>query len=626
MPQADDPPGAASPPPESLRRRRLAEVCRRWHRTESPRQRDDWRLAPRDAVGRVSGFFGMVSSLLLIPFSQAIYPLEMFDVPVAVTLLPFRPRALTLLALLALINAWLLDGHLDRRTPRPATVRPWVRRLRLLACSLPLVGRYALPGWRWLLARRPRWAFREPPSAVILDADSAGDEVDELRWRLTSKLSAIGDRLHRRLTTQTGLGLLAVANAVALVLLVFGTASATPTSGQRLTIAMLAIPFHLLAFGDVLMHQVAEARRQGAVSWGFVPHALLALLWLAPVPYLALAGLAPLFLHWLVTEGTSPAESTLVQRAFAQRREGAGLPSGLTLEEAVRRGWQGITGRERWRQPASTLTPSAEQTRTDERLQWLYRVRSILLAFDAMAVWWLVLNFAPPAWHPVARSSLAVAAEIAALLCLLGVMVMIVYLARLVLRNLGPLAVLDRHPYAQYLAASQLSLATGLWLGPPLFDGDRAEIAAILSVIGTLGLLAAFSVFVLGIWLPGGERSEKPYHGLLALLGFLAIAMAGQTLRQDPSYAQGVMTFLMALTWSSPLWGLVLYRRLLPWLLRPFRPEQGLSRELPVRRRWAVLLLTFSVALPLGGVMIPLWIYVRHRRLPRWAREISAPE
>lgn len=592
----------------------MRRLYRRWRRTDRPLQASLWQLTPLRATLRISGFFAIAASVLLIPFSQAIYPLTFAPgVPAAVTLFPFRPRAWLFLAALALVNAWLLDRLLARRTPRPATVRPWLRGLRPVACAVPLLNLYAIPAWRLLLERRPRWAFGEPGEGPLHRSRAAG--FGSLGRRLLSTSHHAADRLNRKLATETGLGFLSVGSAVALALLVFGTASASPTAAQRRTIAFLAILFHLLAFADLLVHQLSEGRKQGAAGLSLLPYCLVATLWLIPVPYLALAGLVPLLLPALIAGNTSPREQTLVHHAFERRTAAPVLASGRTLEEFLQRLWADASAAEHRRQPASSLPPPAPLTWNEERLHWLYRIKSILLAFDAMALSWLALRLAPTAWRPRLSTAFATAADIAAVLCLLGALVMVVYFVHLARRHLGPLAALDRQPFAQYLAGSQLSLATGLLLGPALFYRDTETVAAVLQGIGALGCAAALLVFLLRGWLPGGERIEKPYLGLFALLGFLAIGGVGLTMERGPAYAERWTGVLAGLTCSSPLWGLVFYRSFLPWLLQPFTPEQAPPDELPARLRWTLLFLTLSVSLPLGGVMIPLWIYLRHRRL-----------
>lgn len=134
---------------------RLDRVCRRWQATpESPRQVHWWRPPPLELAGRVGLGIALVSSFLLIPFSQAIVPLD-FDgvLPKAVTLLPFEPALLAALLPLFLLNAWLIDSFLAQRTRIEARLKPSVRALRRLASGLPLVGFAVIPIWRWLLER-----------------------------------------------------------------------------------------------------------------------------------------------------------------------------------------------------------------------------------------------------------------------------------------------------------------------------------------------------------------------------------------------------------------------------------------------------------------------------------------
>ncbi len=618
---AEDPAAAEAKQPDRSEERRdsLGRIFRRWRRARRHLLQTNWWTEPPLLVcGRLGVLAGATSSVLLTAFTQAIVPLPATaNLPAVVTLLPFRLDILAALALLWLVNAWLIDRHLAQRTAREASVRPWLRVLRFCIAGIPLLGHYAIPGWRWILNREPEpaWAFRPaatprlPPSIRARFSGVATERVGSAAQRRRHL-----DDAGRRLTGDLSIGLLLLGNAVALGVAVFSATAEHPEPGQRLVVATLGGILHLLAFAAAAIFFFVEARRAETSRFGLWLYTSPALLWLLPIPYLALGGILVIWVQWLLAD-RSPQEGTLVHNAYTGR-EALYLPQGRTLEETVRRQWKGASRRERLRQPGATLPPPAEPTYAQDRLFWLYRIKSIVLAFDAMAVGWTALWIADrqPGWRAPAEQALDLIINASGVLCLLALLVMAVYFVALALRSAGPLAILDRHPYAQYAAITQFSWLAGLEVGRDLFEQEAEALARTLQAVGILGCLATFVAFVLRILLPGGERIRQPFHGLLGLVGFLAVGMAGQSGASDEAYAQGLMSWVTALALTVPLWHVLIGRFFLDWLLRPHEASDLRRGKLANGVRRTLQFLTATLVLPLGGLAIPLWIYVRHRK------------
>lgn len=608
--------------PSNRHRSRLRQIYLRWQQARRhPLAMDYWSEPLPVVAGRLGALLAFASSFLLIPFSQAIIPLsaEAKLPPVGITLLPFHPQAQVMLVLLFLINAWLLDRHLAQRTAQERRVCPWLRWLRFAACGIPLLGPFAILGWRWVLRQQPQWAFRDAkPVAPFLWTLWAPAVVSRWYFAVASRSRRYADMANRLLTTEVGIGFLQIANAIALGIAVWSRTTAHPEPAQRLLVAILGLLFHLVAFGGILLFLDSQAQRAQANGFSRWSYLSFSLLWLIPFPYFALGGLLGLVSVWMILD-TAPQERALIYQAYASHRTGF-LPFGLTFEETLRRQWRGASLRERLLQPGATLPPAVELTHAHERISWLYRVKSILLGFDAMALGWIALWFADwhPGWTVSIESTLNVVVSVSGLLCLLGMLIMATYLGAMALRSSGRFDFLEHHPYAQYLVITQLSLMMGLEVGQSLFHRDTDTLARTFQTVGFLGCSAAFVVFLLRIFLPGGERIKKPNSGILGVLGFLAIGGLGQGAVVDGMYAQGLMSWVQIFTIASPLLHVLFGRLFLSWLLRPFAARHLFVETLPVNIRRALRFLIVSLVLPLGGLAIPLWIYLRHRKWPSW--------
>jgi hypothetical protein len=67
----------------------------------------------------------------------------------------------------------------------------------------------------------------------------------------------------------------------------------------------------------------------------------------------------------------------------------------------------------------------------------------------------------------------------------------------------------------------------------------------------------------------------------------------------------------------SPLLGPLLGASALRWLLRPYSLSSLGRGQLPRHERRRVLAMAMTVLLPLGGMLVPWWIYLHHRCWPR---------
>jgi hypothetical protein len=557
--------------------------------------------------GEAAGWFAIVASVLLIPFTQALVSLPTdSELPPVVTLAPFHPPALLLLAGLWLLNALLLHPYLARCTPQEGRLRPWVRWLRFGVAGLPLLGSLVVVVWRLILDRQPKWAFEDTPRPRPLALGGF------LRMGFLEPIRHWVDRLSRGWTTDLGLGLLALGNTVVVGIALWSRISPAPEADQRMVLAVLAAGFHLLAFAAMAWSLYVEARQAEITGPAVAPHLLLAFCWLVPLPYLALFGLLGIWIRWWFFGNTSLQEQTLVHRAHAAT--GRLLPSlGRSLNETIRQAWRGAGWLERLRQPTRTLSAPVEPLHAEDRLLWLYRGKTLALAFDAAALAWIALSVATrnPGWLPRLERALDLGVLVGAILCVLALLGMAAYFVGLALRSLGPLAALDRHPLVQFLALSQFAWIAGLEAGRNLFHQDSEALAQTLMGVGMLGCVTIFVGFLLRIFLPGGERIQRPNDGLLGLVGFLAVGLLGQGVRQGDLDPSGLLRWAGFFVFTGPLWHLLIGWRLSGWFRRGL-DLPGSTATSPTDR-----VAHAALWLPLGGLAVPWWIYRRHRRSPR---------
>lgn len=578
-------------------RERLLAFYRGWHRALRRRRTPLWlrRTGFRDiTLGIVASSF-----LFLAPIDEALWP----GSPLA-GIFPWRqmaPPGLLVAAVLlgvCCVNTQVLYGALDGSMRTPGRYRPWIRLLLGLASGLPLFGLYTVPAWRWLQEAGPAWALHHRPRDAELSLSP-----------LAAASSSAGRTAER--TNSAGI----------LVWLFFGSIAALFLASlwiaQRLSghpaghrgLLALSVGLHLLGFTLLVFHLGQRAVRSVASSGRYAVLFALSFTYLIPSPYVPLLGIVPL----LVLDPVTARSHTLIWQALVRRETAGGLPLWLDLEEALRRGWDKLSWRERlWAPPKSVdRMRAAPYDRTQALVLKLYDLKTFALAFDAAALaygaGWLAAQ--RPRWAPALLTTHTSCLFLAAVLCAAALALALLHTTWVLLRLPGPLRRLDRRPYAPYLAKTQLALLAGLYLGLELQRGNAREVG--LLAMYSCALLAALKGFTLALRpIAASPRTLQDEAPTLAFL-FILMPVAG---------LGGAWGFLPALlvTWvlATPLTGLLLGSRFLPWLLRPFAWSDPFRRDLSRRVRLDLAALTLAALAPFGGLAIPLCIWIRHRRWP----------
>lgn len=555
--------------------RSIYRVWQRWTR-RIPARISWWGEA--DAVTSTYRLAALLA-LAWLPMDEALWSIRWF--PPAEALAPHPPRAaVAVLCGLALwlINAVLLHGYLEKAMPSPLPCRPWVKALRLGVSGVPLLGLAVLPLWRWLVDRQPGWAFRPPGHRVVplapgrLPLPVLGSQA---RW-----IESVGPMIW----------------LLAVNFLAVGAAATWWAAPLGRDLLVPSIIVHLLLAGAVafclrqylLQPAIPVSRR--------VLAPLILLLVLTPLPYLVFLGF---LLLDRVRPETGPA-TTLVHEALFKRSQAARLPLWLRLVDAV----QPKTRRD--------LPVEPPGLRLEHGLLRLYDLKTLVLGLDAGVLGWGLLRLTAR-WPEVAARIDEIIERIAWILLWLGglaALVAAVHYLWAVLRLPGPLRFLDRHPYASYLARSQIAFAIGIDTGRCLATGTRPP--------GYLKVVLFLSLIILGFRIIAAGLAGRTPLGWRRFADFALMPLPVVALGAIRAYVVRQESPTAALDRSALIWmvfslllGVALARTLLPWLTRPDPPEGLVARGTPARLRLRLAALVLPTVLPLGGVAVPLWIHLR---------------
>jgi hypothetical protein len=499
------------------------------------------------------------------------------------------PAVLAVVVGCGLVNVFLLAGKLRRETPAGLVVKPWLHALGLAAGGVAVLWLSVLAGWAWVRTRRPSWAFQPITHNPHLD----------LHGRRARDLSSWDRPRHgRRFFIET----------LKFVWLFFANVLALGLAGLRLSLSQdpasrqvtlwAAILAHVLICIGLIHYQTADQHRNSILGRRSTAARFLPLLCLLPLPFLMLG--------FLVVEDTliEPRSSTLTTGAYRNRLGPGRVAAWSSLQRSLARS----SALRRLRQRLETAGRAREPGVLGERLTRLYRLKTALLAGDALALGWLLsLALSPEAIDAVLDGSLYVVLRTAAAGYLLAL--------GLVIARAAGRARVGAHVYGPALAAGHLTFLAGLYPGALLAQGRLRDAGILIA----LSCAAAAMVCVLSGML-GFLIAQHPLDaGIILWPGIiLTMALVGIALAFDDPPAHALAKIVLGIAFLSPLWHAVLTARFEGSLVHPFDVRRFRSYPPPIRRSLAVLAAT--LALPLGGLAVPYWIYVRRRHWPAYER------
>lgn len=532
----------------------------------------------------------MLLLLVLMPLELSLYD---FPVPwaggrfaTALVATPW-PTVLAVGGGCALVNAFLLAGKLRRETPSGVVVRPWLRALGYMVGFVPILGLSVFTGWDWLRTRRPSWAFKAARGPTL--------DLQDIRRSSWNQLHH-GRRFSLEVLKSAWLFL---ANSLALGLVCLRLSLSPDLSSRQVTL-LATILAHVLICIDMVHVQMAENRRYTILGRRGTVKRFLPLLCLLPLPVVMLY-----LVVMLDDKLLDPRASTLTTAAYRNRQSMNRLPAWSRMQSLLDRSLAFRRLRQRLKTGVRTPEPGA----LGERLTRLYQLKTALLASDALALGWLLSLALSPGtidallgW--MLRFTLGVAATGYFLsLAMVG--------ARAVNQAWGGI-----HVYGSILAASQLTFLAGLYPGALLEQGRLRD----AGILVALSCAAAAMIYVFSEMLGHLIAEALLDTGALFLWTgiLLATALVGTALALDDPLAHALEKVVVVLAFLSPLWHAVLAVRFVGSLLHPFDVRSPRVYPRPIRRTLGVLAAT--LALPLGGLAVPYWIYVRRRHWPAYER------
>ncbi len=491
------------------------------------------------------------------------------------------PAGRILLIALVLFNTWIIDRLLVARTPSGLREVPWVRMTRVILAGIPLLGLAVIPLWQRLTRTPPLWAFAARPKTVL-------DLEKNLPARLgpRSFLTTMDTRLRswsQRLVPQ-------IAWLVGCQIAPWFSGLYLLGRGRSLTAIVVCIFLHVAGASAALAHSRIRGSLLQMTPGRALTFRLLPLSLLLPVPF----SLLPLLL-WLP--------------ASEDRREDKGVIQTLYHTRAARRHPLAATGRPRQEEILGE---------TEQRRSQAVAGKIFLLFFESAALSRLMAAFGfflLPVW--VLPGSLFLL--LLALSVLPGVVLLLAGTAGRSHERFPRLAALTRHPSGTSLALVPPVFLLGTLSGVLDALAQRGTLADLLLMIGLLSasvtLLAAMWSFVLSLFF---GTPERPYTGRIAMLFLFLIPAALSPVLARPPIFLGIVTFGAL---ASPVAGIVIAAR---WLA-PFRLRDLKDPGLPTSLRTLLRAIALTAVLPLGGLALPWWGQVRHRRGPeldRWAARL----
>jgi hypothetical protein len=594
--RGDDPAGAAPDSAASIGRspRHLAAIFRRWSRGSFGRSGWAWTERVSTHWPRISLFLAAMLGLLSLYADSAwLVPTEPSDYPASLES-PLL-MASTLLMLVARVP-WVL-GDLSWRSPLESRLRLGARVFRGVTVALPFSVVWFPSLFRSLLDHPPRGLLREAGQKGLPEGR---------RGHIGNALTEASRRL-LRWASEWYLAFLVILDFGVAVLWLSWLAAYHPEGAPWLSAVI-----HLSMAYLVWLYTIRSERGVSAPLERRVAAASLALLALVPVLPLVVLVLVLAF-------DATRMESSLVSSAWAGGV--ARLTAWRGLLERLRSAWDRRPWTRRLRGTSPHLDAMVETGETDRQLVWLYRLKSTACFFEAALLCWLLLAGVDRRWLTQDLADFVLEAFVIATLMvgLAGVVAMAAVFVRRWLRLPVQIAGVDGRLLATYWTLPHLLTAAGLVFGVGLYREDPELVGGIVLLISLGGIAAHFLPLMLGfvVSLPEDGKGGQLWLLLFAFLGILAMGFL-RSETPEPSLpvpppelylAQAEMYARLA-----PLLAPIGSFRLLGWFLRPVRLRDLMGSTLSPRLRRRFRFLATTELMPLGGLAVPLWIYLR----PRW--------
>ena len=243
----------------------------------------------------------------------------------------------------------------------------------------------------------------------------------------------------------------------------------------------------------------------------------------------------------------------------------------------------------------------------DQRLAAFYRLKTLLLMIDGMAVTQLTIGLA------LATPTELIIVTLVSSVALFSALVS--WVGYLLLTGLGIVRTIkfgifqaanNEYPGLYYLVLTQAALVAGILVGLPVASKNGPLLSIGLFLIGCFYLFLDFGDPRLG-WAPWPSLQTR----LLWAILFFEMALIAVLIALQPWLAEVVLSFLETLGRVSPGLALILGISRVGIFLYPHGwktlSEGIVSRKNPL----LMTIMLLSVFLPFGGLMIPFWFFLK---------------
>lgn len=356
--------------------------------------------------------------------------------------------------------------------------------------------------------------------------------------------------------------------------------------------------FHLLTAGCIAVYSHHRLREPELGPAQRILLVLFPLSFLQPFP-VPLLGIV----LWLMLDLLDQRQGHLIRSAFDRRSSVRSLVSWSEMEEHLQRegriGW--------WTRLLKPLGPNRplEAAEVEKKFASLCRVKTLLVFFDALLLGWTLSTLTAQGDFPAALLGITfVGSAFGVLLALAAVWTKPLRGTRLPAAGL-------------YLAGGFFLFLVG-WSSGVWVEQDKIAIFGQgMFLLGSLGFLLLCVFYTIAATAMGKPRSSDDVMSLYLLLA-MALTGLGLYLSLDPVGAHDLLAPLGHMLGLGPIGGVALALSSRRWLVHPFHRLASLG----FRRRIALRFMVLTFLLPLGGMAVPAWIFIRPRWWASWREEV----
>ena len=508
-----------------------------------------------------------------------------------------------------IINMWLMTSLMKLRNDNRVQIRPAIKIMISIFSGLPFWGMYSISILNWISQAKPSWAILSKFS------DSKTLPKSHLFSQFETRMIWLGNILWRRTWLWWGI----IANMVITFLASFIFLDSFVLLGPAYHYLgiFISATLHIMVFLNLLGYFWFDAEQLELQGWRLWRKVSLSILWLIPIPGLAFAGL---FIYIFTLTGIAR-QNTLTYQAFENVGKLSRDPIWANIKTMLEVDFKKMKWFRGVREHPYHNTEGQKTPENKTRQGLMMKLRAILTAGSAA---WLVRGLFD------LGISFDLVDRIMYFLVFGSLILGMVGLIGFIIRFIFTLAKRDHFlpdpPYFVYLYMSQFAVVSGATFAFGIQSEDP-EFAVFFSLIGILLLGLKFIEIILSIFINIPQRRyEHSYEMVLwifvlAAMAFLPVSMnsntpiaSGNTLMEainSPEFTLGMLEF--SFFTMFPLLTLAFVIATYNQIMKPFSLKDISNPSLPKKSRFIIGFIGISYWLPMGGIFIPLWIYLKEK-------------